>query len=272
MIPTIDAQETITIITDFIQSYTQNSGCKNIVVGLSGGLDSAVTAVLCQQAIGKQHVQCLFMPDKKTPANDTKHQNMLTKQFNLTTQIIPIDKMIHEFQHHLTIHNEKLTLSNIKARVRMILLYAYANEHNCLVCGTSNKSEILVGYFTKYGDGGNDLQPLADLYKTQLYHLAEYLDIPKEIIQKPPSAGLWENQTDEQELQMNYETLDTILVGIERRLTPQQIHTQTNIALKEIQRIIQKVKTTHHKRRTPLTPKINLRTAGVDWRQPAQEG
>jgi NAD+ synthase len=272
MIPKINVEETTTIITDFIKTYTQNSGCEHIVLGLSGGLDSAVATVLCQQAIGKQNVTSLFMPDKQTPTRDTTHQKILIKKFDIQSHIIPIDTPINEIQKSLSIENKKLTISNIKARLRMILLYAYANEHNCLVCGTSNKSELLVGYFTKYGDGGADIQPLADIYKTQLYQLAQHLNIPQEIIQKPPCAGLWKNQTDEQELQMNYTTLDTILFGIEQRLTAHQIQTRSQIPLSEINRIIKKVKTTQHKRRKPLTPKLSLRTPAVDWRQPIQNG
>ncbi|MFO7678381.1 MAG: NAD+ synthase [Thermoplasmatota archaeon] len=272
MIPKIDLKETVTIITDFIKTYKQNSGCTQIVLGLSGGLDSCVTAILCQQALGPKQVMCLFIPDNATPELDIKHQELIVKKFKLNHLLIPLNSTVEEIQKTMNIKQQKLTLSNIKARLRMILLYAYANEHNCLVCGTSNKSELLVGYFTKYGDGGADIQPLGDLYKTQLFQLAEYLSIPKEIISKPPTAGLWRGQTDEQELQIDYTTLDTILSGLEQRLSIQQIQSLSKASVADITRIKTTIQNTHHKRRLPLTPKISLRTTGVDWRQPIQKG
>jgi NAD+ synthase len=165
-----------------------------------------------------------------------------------------------------------MTLANIKPRVRMILLYEYANETDSLVCGTSNKSEILVGYFTKYGDGGVDFQPLGDLYKTQIYQLAKYLKIPAPIIKKPPTAGLWIGQTDEKELHMSYQTLDQILYGLELKIDVGEIQKITHVSKEQVDRIRKMRIKSQHKRRTPLIPKIGVRTPGLDWRSPVQEG
>ena len=154
----------------------------------------------------------------------------------------------------------------------MILLYEYANETGSLVCGTSNKSEILVGYFTKYGDGGVDFQPLGDLYKTQIYQIAKYLKIPASIISKAPTAGLWIGQTDEKELRMSYTTLDKILYGLELKLDTESIMQFAEVKKSEVERIrLMRVKS-QHKRRTPLIPKLGIRTPGLDWRSPVQEG
>jgi len=268
----INVEETSTILIDFIKTYVQNSGCKRVVLGLSGGIDSSVAAVLCKEALGKNNVLCLFMPDDATPNDDRKHQEIFVKKFDLKCKTIDIGSIIHQIQKACFEKPGKMILSNIKARTRMILLYSYANETNSLVCGTSNKSEMLIGYFTKYGDGGNDFQPLGDLYKTQIYQLAKYLKIPKQLISKPPSAGLWRGQTDEKELGMSYEKLDKILYGLEQRLDVDEIQQIADATKSDINRIRQMIKESQHKRRTPLIPKLGVRTPGVDWRVPTQEG
>jgi len=268
----INVEETSTIIIDFIKTYVQNSGCKRVVLGLSGGIDSSVAAALCKEAIGEKNVLCLFMPDEVTPSDDRKHQEIFVKKFDLQCKIIYIGAIAQQIQKACFENPGKMTFSNIKARTRMILLYSYANETNSLVCGTSNKSEMLIGYFTKYGDGGNDFQPLGDLYKTQIFQLARYLKIPKPLISKPPSAGLWRGQTDEKELGMSYEKLDKILYGLEQRWDFNEIQQIVDVTKSDVDRIKQLIKKSQHKRRTPLIPKIGLRTPGVDWRVPTQEG
>jgi len=267
----LNEKDVATIIKQFIQTYVKTAGCRSVVVGLSGGVDSAVTAVLCKEALGVSNVQCLFLPDLTTPANDKKHQQLLVKTFKLKCKTIDITPYVERF-HKCLQKPKRMTLANIKPRVRMILLYEYANETGSLVCGTSNKSEILVGYFTKYGDGGVDFQPLGDLYKTQVYQLARYLKIPKSIISKPPTAGLWAGQTDEKELQMNYKTLDQILYGLELKLKTEDIVTMARASKAQVERIRMMRIRSQHKRRTPLIPKLGVRTPGLDWRSPVQEG
>ena len=268
----INPEETSTIIIDFIRTYVQNSGCKHVVLGLSGGIDSSVAAVLCKEALGKNNVLCLFMPDNVTPNDDKKHQEIFVKKFDLKCKTIKIDSIVQQIQKTCFGKTEKMTLSNIKARTRMILLYTYANETNSLVCGTSNKSELLIGYFTKYGDGSADFLPIGDLYKTQIYQLAKYLKIPKPLISKAPTAGLWPGQTDEKELGMNYKTLDKILHELELKIDMEDIVKEVNVKKLDVKRIRQMIKKSQHKRRTPLIPKLGVRTSGVDWRVPTQEG
>ena len=267
----ISPEDVSTIIKEFIKTYVESACSHNVIIGLSGGVDSAVSAVLCKEALGVTHVQCVFLPDETTPQLDRKHIDLLVKTFHLRCKEINIAPFVESFFAALK-QTRRLTLANIKPRVRMILLYEYANETNSLVCGTSNKSEILVGYFTKYGDGGVDFQPLGDLYKTQIYQLAKYLKIPAPVISKPPTAGLWVGQTDEKELRMSYSTLDKILYGLEVKYPDVEILRQTGVSKAQLTRIRQMRVKSQHKRRFPLVPKIGIRTPGLDWRSPVQEG
>ncbi|MEW5760546.1 MAG: NAD(+) synthase, partial [Candidatus Thermoplasmatota archaeon] len=159
------------------------------------------------------------------------------------------------------------SIGNLKARIRMLLLYAYANSKNLIVVGTGNKTELLCGYFTKFGDGGADILPIGDLYKTQVREMARFLEIPEKIINKVPSAGLWKGQTDEDELGIKYEKLDKILYGIELGLDKNEISNKVELPIKEVERIMNMVELTKHKRKFPLIPKIGYCTVGFDWRE-----
>lgn len=218
-------------ICDFIQTYVKESKCNGIVLGMSGGIDSAVVAALCNKAgfksfnpndnpqeyynikTNKNMLQLYYLPEEHKD-NDIHwdHIEKFCEKFNLSCIDIPMKDA--EYGIALTTlcgSTEKLVRGNIKARVRMTLLYAFANRHNYLVIGTTNRSEFLIGYFTKWGDGGCDLEPILHLYKTEIFELAKHLGIPEEIINKKPTAGLWEGQTDEGELGITYKKLDTCL-------------------------------------------------------------
>ncbi len=267
----IDPKETTEVIVEFIRTYAENAERKRLLIGLSGGLDSAVVAKLAERALGKENIYALFLPELSTPLEDFEHAHLIANDLDIHYETIDISPLVHSVRKVCKHELDEIALGNIKARFRMLLLYEQANMRNSLVCGASNKTELLIGYFTKYGDGGSDILPIGDMYKTQIYQLAEYLAIPDVIIKKVPTAGLWKGQTDEGELGISYEKLDKILYGLERKLPISHIAKIADVEENEVKRIKEMRKHTEHKRHLPLIPKIGKRTVGWDWRAPVQQ-
>jgi len=182
-------------------------GSKNAFIGISGGIDSAVTAFLCVKALGRKKVFGVLMPYGRQV--DVDDSFSVVNQLNIKYFQKDIKPIVDQYK----IADSKFVKANIMSRVRMSILYAYTNHKNGLVIGTTNKSEMAVGYFTKYGDGGCDLEPIANLYKTEVIEMAKLLNVPKNIITKKPTAGLWDDQTDEAEFGFTYTDLDNFLQG-----------------------------------------------------------
>ena len=196
-----------------IRQVVSSANASGVVLGLSGGIDSAVAAALCKKAF-PNNTLCLIMPCYSNPI-DEEHAILVADKLNLNTEKIVLDEIYDVFNKQVGSFDAdpKALLGNIKSRLRMITLYYYAGKYNYLVVGPTNKSELTIGYFTKHGDSGVDIMPIADFVKQEIYELAKFLQIPEDIILKKPTAGLWENQTDEDEMKMSYEELDNFILN-----------------------------------------------------------
>lgn len=260
-------ENTEKVIEKFLAEKLRKVGAKGYVLGVSGGVDSAVVLRLCARAVGKKKVLALLMPEKDSPKDDLKDSIELCRLEGVDYKIVDITAPIEGFKKAIKGKIDRKSFANIKARARMIALYHYANMDWRLVVGTSNKSEILVGYFTKFGDGGADLEPIGDLYKTEVWELARRLGIPHKIVKKAPSAGLWKGQTDEGEMGIIYRKLDAILLGIELGLDEKEIAERAETSAQEVRRIAKTVRMSSHKRKFPPAAKVGFRTPGLDWRE-----
>lgn len=255
-IPKLDVKKTKDDIVEFVQNKVSEANADGLVVGLSGGIDSTLAAFLACEAVGKDNVFGIVMPSTTTPTEDKLHGTAIAQLLGINYKEIAIDSILNEFLSVTQLEEDKLSIGNLKARIRMSIIYFYANSKNYLVSGTGNKSEILIGYFTKHGDGACDIEPIGDLYKTDVYQLAKYLEIPQEIIDKPPRAGLWNNQTDEDEIGMTYELLDKILYrNLEKDIDANSIADELDIEVNDVNDIINRVYRNKHKSTVPESPK-----------------
>jgi len=258
-------------IKNFIRDYVEKADAEGIVLGISGGVDSSTAAAISALAIGGKRVLGLIMPEEETyNPKDIEDAKKVAEKFGIKTEIIDLSNILKAFYNAIPNFNEqdRVSKGNIKARTRMICIYYYANAQNRIVVGSSDKSETMMGYFTKWGDVAADISPLMDLYKTQVRKLALHIGVPKEIALKPSTPALWPNQTAEKELGMKYEILDLILYGLERFMSPQEIANQLNLPVKTVEEIKARWIANEHKRRMPLTVKIQYRTPSADFRLP----
>jgi len=238
-------------IVAFIQRKVDESNTDGVVLGVSGGIDSAVVAYLSVEALGNRRVMGLVMPDGRvTPRGDVDDANTMAQELCMETKFVDIAGIHQSLMKNL--EPNKLAEGNLRARIRMALLYYHANLMNRLVAGTGDKSESLLGYFTKFGDGGVDVLPIGDLYKTEVRKMGEILGISRRIIKKRSSPRLWPGQTAEGELGLAYESIDSFFkeyldTRAEARITSPH---RKNFA-PEMQAIVQKYRETSHKRRMP---------------------
>jgi NAD+ synthase len=243
----MNLQETEDTIVAWLREQAKNAGAKGLIVGLSGGVDSSVVASLCKKAMPGQCFG-LIMPCGSI-SQDAEHAKMIAEKIKMPYKTIDLGPGFEVLSTDLKSKssdlqgNEKLAIANIKPRLRMTALYYFANKLNYLVVGTDNKTESMLGYFTKFGDGGVDLLPISCLYKKDVRALARHLGVPGKIIEKPPSAGLWQGQTDEGEMGLSYEDADSILEKIEQGNT-------AGADPEKLQKVQAMIKASEHKRNT----------------------
>ena len=261
-------EDQVAIVTSFIRHHFIESEARGIVLGMSGGVDSSLVAALCVRAVEGGKVVGVWGGEGPAKGADYDDAADWAKELGIELRTYDIAPLVSAFQQHLRFPKDRrVAEGNRKARIRMVLLYAIANTENRIVMGTGNKSEIACGYSTKFGDGGVDFLPIGDLYKTQVREMAAFLGVPKNIIEKVPTAGLWQGQTDEDELGIRYEDLDRVLLGIEIHLTPEEIAAQAGVPIAKVRHVESLVAKGAHKRKPPLIPKIGIRTFGLDWRE-----
>lgn len=207
-------------IQSWIKDYVNLAKADGIVIGISGGIDSAVTAALSVRSIGKDKVVGLGLPCSSLP-QDLEDAKLIVNMLGIKFFIIDLTSVYNEFMNLTSplIESNKIAKANLKPRLRMMAVYFVGQSMGrYLVCGTGNRTELAIGYFTKYGDGGVDFEPIGGLYKSEVRELARILGIPEKIIKKPPSAGLWKGQTDEGEIGLSYDTMDEILYRLDHNL------------------------------------------------------
>jgi NAD+ synthase len=248
-------------IVEFIKEYTYNSGHKTGVVGLSGGVDSSLTYSLTCEALGEKNTIGVVMPYKTSKKKFKENAEKLTQLKGGQIRYHEITGIVDSFREQFE-NITSIRLGNIMARTRMIVLYDTASQFKGLVMGTGNKTEILLGYFTVYGDGGCSLEPLGDLYKTQVWEMAKLIGVPDEIINEKPSADLWEGQTDEEELGITYKKSDSILYLLFEKCFTKEEAISEGYSPKDIDRVIELVKKTCFKRHPPPVPL--LRTQNIN--------
>ena len=262
-------------IVRFIRQKYAEAGVRSAVMGLSGGIDSSLTLRLAVDALGPDKIHVLILPHTSlTPKEDIEDAYDLVNELGVKNVYeISIDDIAERFVDKLSDRGVKVdekAKGNILARTRMVLLYATANTVKGFVIGTGDKSEILIGYYTKYGDGGVDILPIGDLYKTRVREMGRYLHLPTRIVEKPSSPRLWPDHMAEKELGVTYDVVDVILYAyIDLRMHIGQIYEINGIKQEHVNIVLKRVVNSEHKRLMPPIPKLfGGMTIGIDWRMP----
>jgi NAD+ synthase len=269
-LPEIDAAQAVDVIVGFIRGQMEQTGFERIVVGLSGGVDSATVAFLCARAVGPGNLLALRMPFRSSsPASETDALRVVTA-LGCATERVEITPMVEPLLEAIDPENPALNVrrGNVMARQRMIVLYDRSASFDALVAGTSNKTEMLLGYSTQHGDMACAFAPIGDLYKSQLRAVAAELGVPREILGKAPSADLWPGQTDEGELGATYDSLDRILYALVDRRWIRARCVAAGLDAALVDTVMRRVARFEYKRHTPPVAKISLRTPGIDHLYP----
>jgi NAD+ synthase len=261
----IDAPAVSQILEQFLTAEVHKTGFKNVVLGLSGGIDSTLVAYLCARAFPVDKVHALILPYRTSNQENIKHAELVARTLKLRYHIFDISPMIDAFFAHDATADVNRR-GNRMARERMCFLYDYSSKYQALVIGTSNKTELLLGYGTVFGDLASAINPIGDLYKTQIRQLAHYLEVPQEIIDKPPSADLWTGQTDEGEIGYSYAQIDRLLYFLVDQRYSFEMLRDLKFSTRMIENIQQRLQKSQFKRRPPIIAKLSNRTINQDFR------
>ncbi len=252
------------ILTGFIKSEITRVGMTRAIINLSGGLDSALSCALAVDALGAENVLALRLPYRTSSPDSLEHAQLMIDQFKVRSETIDITAMVDPLIERDP-NISKVRKGNIMARARMIVLYDQSEVFKALPVGTSNKTEILLGYSTMYGDSASAINPIGDLYKTQVRQLSRAMDIPAPIIDKAPSADLWEGQTDEKELGFTYDNVDKLLyLLVDQRYSPQEAM-EAGFDEKFVNAVTARIRRNQFKRMQPPIAKVSNRTVGYDF-------
>jgi len=270
-LPEIDAPSALEVITAFIRSQAEQTGFRRLVVGLSGGVDSATVAFLAARAIGADNLLAVRMPYRSSSPDSETDAMRVVAALGCRTERVDITPMVEPMLALISGYDDaalRVRRGNVMARQRMIVLYDRSAAFDALVVGTSNKTEALLGYGTLHGDMASALAPIGDLYKSQLRAVAAALGVPAEILAKPPSADLWPDQTDEAELGASYDDLDRILFALVDRRWRVERCVAAGMDARLVAWVAERVARNEFKRQTPPVAKVSLRTPGIDHLYP----
>lgn len=263
----LDPKTALPRLTGFIREEVARAGRKRVVLGMSGGVDSSLVAHLAVQALGIDHVRAYLLPFRTSSRDSQLHARLEAEKLGIPHETMDITAMAEALFHQLP-NMDRRRMGNVMARLRMIVLYDRSEEHQALVIGTSNRTEIMLGYGTLHGDAAWGLNPIGDLYKTQVVDLATFYRLPARLVSKRPSAGLFPGQTDEKDLGMSYTRLDKVLYGLELQMSFEDISKKTGEDVETVSRVAALLNRSQHKRAGFIIPKIGHRTVGLDWRAP----
>lgn len=267
----LDGETVRKILTGFIDNEVRKAGFERVVVGLSGGVDSALSAFLAAEALGPQNVWAILMPYRTSSSESVEHARLIVNTLGLHSLTVDITPMVEAYFAGFP-DADHMRRGNKMARERMTILFDHSARLGALVLGTSNKTELLLGYGTLYGDMASAINPLGDLYKTQVRQLARHVKVPTVIVEKQPSADLWAGQTDEAELGFTYEEVDKVLyLLVDRRYEVADLVVE-GFDDKFVRAIYHKVQASQYKRRLPVIAKVSARTIDRDFRYPRDWG
>jgi len=263
----IDPAWTTEILTRFIAAEVGRTGKGQVVLGLSGGIDSAVAAELAARALGPQNVMCVLMPYRTSSPGSVSDAEELVRKLGTPSETVEISSMVDAFSQ-VSGEVGPLRLGNVMARARMIVLFDRSADLDALVLGTSNKTELLLGYGTLHGDLASAINPIGDLYKTQIRALARHLDVPRAIQDKPPSADLWPDQSDEEDLGFSYDEVDRLLALLVDARLGRNDAIRRGFASEMVERVTRQIVRSQFKRLPPVIAKVSSRSIGWDFRYP----